>query len=82
MRLLKREAASGALVVAVLHDLAMAARYCDHLVLLRDGKIMISGTPSEVLTPENLRAVYGITARIDFSGAVPHLVSLDRCDPC
>lgn len=49
--------------VVVLHDLNLAARYCDHLVLLDRGKVASSGPTDAVLTPETLEPVYGITVR-------------------
>ncbi len=62
MRTLIRD--QGRTVVAVLHDLNHAARYADHLVLLRDGAIAGQGTPSVILTPEMIREVFGISAVI------------------
>jgi len=50
---------SGSTVLAVLHDVNLAAAYCDALVLLHGGQIAASGTPDDVLTAENLQAVYG-----------------------
>lgn len=78
MRLLAREAAGGALVVAVLHDLTMAARHCSRLLLLDGGRLVADGTPAEVLTAGHLRAVYGISARIDLDDPSPIVVPLDR----
>ncbi|MBV1691260.1 ABC transporter ATP-binding protein [Novosphingobium sp. G106] len=78
MELLAREARGGALVIAVLHDLTMAARYCDRLVLMDGGKLVAEGAPSEVLTAQRLRAVYGISAMVDMSGATPMVVPLQR----
>ncbi len=49
----------GLAVLAVLHDVNLAAAYCDHLVLLSQGEIAASGSPAEVLTAENLAEVYG-----------------------
>ena len=49
----------GLAVLAVLHDVNLAASYCDRLVLLGRGEIAASGTPAEVLTAENVAAVYG-----------------------
>jgi iron complex transport system ATP-binding protein len=46
-------------VLAVVHDLTLAAQMCDRLVLLNAGKVAASGKPQEVLTPERLREVYG-----------------------
>ena len=54
----------GAGVIAALHDLNQAAEYCDRLVLMRGGEIVAKGTPEAVLTPDNLRQVYGAEAQI------------------
>lgn len=51
---------SGITVIAVLHDLNLAALYCDKLLVLRDGKAVSMGTPEEMLTPERIRAVYDV----------------------
>lgn len=51
----------GLTTVVVLHDLNLAARYCTKLVLLSEGRIVAAGTPVEVLKPELLNEVYGIT---------------------
>lgn len=58
------QSARGA-VLTVLHDLNLAARFCDRIVLLAHGRIVCTGTAREVLTPENLRDVYGVSARIN-----------------
>ena len=55
---------SGTTVVMVLHDLAMAARYADHLVAMRDGRVVAEGTPAEVVTPEVIEAVFGVAASV------------------
>jgi iron complex transport system ATP-binding protein len=55
-------AASGTGVVVVLHDLALAARFCRRLVLLDKGRIAAEGPPAEVLTPERLADVYRVEA--------------------
>ena len=41
------------------HDLTLAAAYCDRAVLLVDGRVIASGVPSEVVTPDIVRRVYG-----------------------
>ncbi len=51
-------------VVSVHHNLDIAARYCDKLVLIDNGRIRTMGYPEEVLTPGHLRAVYGIEAEV------------------
>jgi len=47
-------------VLAAIHDLNMAALYCDRVYVLKDGQIVLSGTPEEVFTPENIYDVYGV----------------------
>lgn len=79
MELLAREARAGALVVTVLHDLTMAARYCDRLLLIDRGVLVAEGTPREVLSVERLRTVYGVTGHIDMAGTTPMVVPLGRC---
>ena len=64
MELLREHAHNGGAVVAVLHDLNLAARFCDRLVLLDRGRLVCAGSAAEVLSDANLRSVYGIAARI------------------
>ncbi|MDQ0249186.1 iron complex transport system ATP-binding protein [Sphingomonas kyeonggiensis] len=78
MELLQSEARAGGLVIAVLHDLTMAARYCDRLVLIDGGTVVAEGTPAEVLTPANLKSVYGIDARVELTGDWPTITTLGR----
>jgi iron complex transport system ATP-binding protein len=59
MEVLSRRAAAGMRVVAVMHDLNLAALYCDRLILLRDGKGMADGSPGEILTQNRMFSVYG-----------------------
>lgn len=63
MALLRENSRRGCAVVVVLHDLVLAARFCDRLALMEGGRILAGGTPDEVLTDENIRAAYGITVR-------------------
>ncbi|MGQ4880572.1 ABC transporter ATP-binding protein [Billgrantia sp. LNSP4103-1] len=58
--LVRRLAASGRTVVLVLHDLASACRYADHLLALRSGQLVAAGPPSEVVTTDLVRQLYGI----------------------
>lgn len=62
MNLLRSKAENGMLVVIVLHDLALAARYCDRLLMLDGGRIVADGDAARVLTPERLKVTYGIEA--------------------
>jgi iron complex transport system ATP-binding protein len=54
----------GTTVVMVLHDLNQACRYADHLVAMRGGSVVAAGPPSEVVTPELVREVFGLDCRI------------------
>ncbi|MBO8165386.1 MAG: heme ABC transporter ATP-binding protein [Brevibacillus sp.] len=54
----------GMTVIASIHDLTLAARYCDQLVLMNEGRLAASGPPEEVLTEENIRRVFGVDVRI------------------
>lgn len=51
-------------MIAVLHDLNQASRYCDHLVMLANGRVMAQGAPDEVMKPELLKTVFGVEAEI------------------
>ena len=50
----------GATVVAVLHDLNLACRYADHLVLMKDGAVVAAGPPAEVITAASVTEVFGL----------------------
>lgn len=56
----RRLAAEGTAVLAILHDLNLAAQYADSLVLLRDGGVIAHGTPRQVLRPSLLGEVFGV----------------------
>jgi iron complex transport system ATP-binding protein len=54
----------GTTIVMVLHDLNLAARYADHLVVMAAGRIVRAGAPAEVLTAEAVRDAFGLEARV------------------
>lgn len=81
MELLAAQARTGALVIAVLHDLTMAARYCDRLLLLDRGGLVADGAPLDILTPDRLRSVYGFEARIDPGDGWPTIIPIGRFPP-
>lgn len=58
VRTLNRSA--GRTVVVVLHDLNLACRYADHIVAMRAGRVVAHGAPSEVITAETVRTVFGL----------------------
>ncbi|WP_207842254.1 ABC transporter ATP-binding protein [Williamsia soli] len=70
----------GTTIVMVLHDLNMAARYSDHLVALADGKLHAAGDPAEVLTEDNVRAVFGLDSQViaDPTSGKPLMLPLGR----
>ena len=68
IRALCRERELGAVVV--LHDVNIAARFCDHIVALKDGALLMSGTPAELMRADRLEAIYGIPM-----GVLPHPTS-------
>jgi cobalamin transport system ATP-binding protein len=55
---------SGGAVLAAIHDLSLAARFCDRLLLLSDGKIVATGSPPEVVTESNLALHFALRARV------------------
>ncbi|MEU6862179.1 ABC transporter ATP-binding protein [Streptomyces sp. NPDC046876] len=54
----------GRTVVMVLHELNLACRYADHLVAMRDGRVLASGPPSRIVTPDLLREVFALDAEV------------------
>ena len=62
--LLERNRERGTTVVMVLHDLNLAARYADHLVVMRAGRIVANGAPAETLTAEIVWHAFDLAARI------------------
>ncbi|HTI99668.1 MAG TPA: ABC transporter ATP-binding protein [Dongiaceae bacterium] len=54
----------GQTIVLVVHDLNLAARYADRLFALRDGRLVATGPPAEVLTPETIRRVFDVETRV------------------
>ena len=64
MALLQRQAHAGKLVVVVMHDLTMASRFCDRLLLIAEGQLVADGAAADVLSGDILRTVYGVEAMI------------------
>jgi len=62
MDLLRGEAARGTAVAITLHDLSLASRFCDDIVVLHDGRIVGQGAPADALTDAALAQVFGIAA--------------------
>ncbi len=62
---LRARARAGAAVAIVLHDLALAARFADRVVVLEAGRIAADGAPADALTPERLAGVFGVAALVE-----------------
>ena len=80
MEVLRAYADQGRIVIAVMHDLSLASRFCDQLVLLDEGKLKAIGAPDEVLTPENLKTVYRIRAISGGAGDERFILPVARAD--
>ncbi|WP_423065257.1 ABC transporter ATP-binding protein [Devosia sp. CN2-171] len=77
--LLRRLTQAGSTVLLAMHDLNLAARFCDHLVVMHGGRVVAEGASSEVLTPSLLLEVYGVHANIvTLPGSARPLVIYDR----
>jgi ABC-type cobalamin/Fe3+-siderophores transport system ATPase subunit len=68
MELMQQHARNGGAAIVVLHDLTLAARFCDRLLLLHHGTVAASGTVNEVLKPDVLAAVYGVETTLFYQG--------------
>lgn len=67
LNLAAQKVAGGALVIAVMQDINLAAMYCDRLVCLRQGRVHAQGVQADVLTDQMLQAVFGVSARVAFN---------------
>lgn len=65
------------LIVMISHDINIAAKYSDKIILMHEGTIFDAGTPKEVITVDNLRTVYGVTAQIINDDDTPHVILKD-----
>ncbi|MFP4125205.1 MAG: ABC transporter ATP-binding protein [Alphaproteobacteria bacterium] len=81
MELLRDIARSGHLVLCVLHDLPLAARFCDRLILMNAGRVVAEGPPGEVLAPGNLATAYGVVALHGEHEAEPFVLPWRRRSP-
>ena len=74
MRLLRAWAARGVGVVAVLHDLNLAAAFAPRIVVLHQGRVVADGAPAEVLIPELVSSVFGVRVQVAYTeGGDRHL---------
>ncbi len=78
MEILRSHAAENRAAIVVLHDLNLAARFCDRLYLLNHGRLDCSGSVSEVLTRENIARVYGVDSHVECNEKSVSVTSLSR----
>jgi iron complex transport system ATP-binding protein len=73
----------GTTVVMVLHELNLASRYADHLVAMKDGRVVAAGDPVDVVTPEVVHDVFGLTSHVipDPVSGTPLVVPVGRHQP-
>lgn len=62
------------LVIMISHDINIASKFSDKMIMLKDGTIYAAGSPEEVITEENIREVYGVESEILMSDGRPHVV--------
>ena len=62
--LVRRLVDEGLTAVAAIHDLSMAARYCDRLILLSDGRVLAEGSPEAVLVPDIIESAFGVRSAV------------------
>ena len=82
MTLLARQAEHGTAVCVILHDLNLAAAYCENLYLLNKGKLISNGPPADVLTRDKIKSIFGIdvnvSSRNDRLEIIPLLPGLNQ----
>lgn len=74
LRMLRDYARNECAVMLSIHDLSLAARYCDRLCLLHEGRLLALGTVAEVLTFDNLQLAFGVDAHIDLQADPPIVI--------
>jgi iron complex transport system ATP-binding protein len=80
MGTLRHCARSGRLVIAVLHDLGLAARFCERVLLMHEGRIAVDGLPDEVLNAATLRRYYRIEPFMTRHAGEPVILPWQRLD--
>lgn len=77
-KLLKRMTQEkGILTIMISHDINIAAKYSDEIIMMHQGRIYATGAPEEVITEENLSAVYGVEAKVITDLGTPHVILRD-----
>ena len=69
--------AKGIIIVMICHDLNIASRYSDRIILLSEGRVFADGTPEEVITADNIERVYGVGCEVMEFEERPHVIICD-----
>lgn len=78
IRLLKElSAAKGVMVIMISHDLNLASRYSDNIIMMSEGRIFAVGRPEDVITEENIRRVYDVDSEIIMRDGRPFMILRD-----
>ncbi|MCW8127681.1 ABC transporter ATP-binding protein [Microbulbifer halophilus] len=77
MHTFRRQADAGKTVLLALHDLSLAARFCDRILLLHGGRPIARGAPQDVFTPALIGDVYGVSCEFRWRDGVAEFVPLD-----
>ncbi|MBP2134030.1 iron complex transport system ATP-binding protein [Methanomicrobium sp. W14] len=64
--------------VIAIHDLNMAAKYSDAVIMMKKGRIVAAGEPEDVINSENLEKVYGIRANVRLYEGIPYIIPVSR----
>lgn len=75
--LLRLSREEGLLILMICHDLNLAAKYSDTILMLKDGEVFASGTPEDVITESNIRTVYGVDSKVIMDQGRPHVILHD-----
>ena len=70
----------GILTIMISHDISITAKFSDEILLMKDGSIYAYGTPEQVITEENLEAVYGVKTQIIDDDGRPHVILKEAVD--
>ncbi len=62
--------------IMAIHDLNLASRYADRILMMNSGKIFAAGNPVSVLTPANIKWVYGVEAEVNNNNGRPYIVPI------
>jgi iron complex transport system ATP-binding protein len=66
-------------MIIALHDLNLALRYSDKVLMISNKRVYGYGAPKETITPESIKEVYGVEAEIIENGKGPFVLSYDSC---